>query len=93
MVIDLLLITSGLVAAVHLVCTAALLPQGSPWSVEVEIAGGFSSAIGVVITALHSDQPRSLMFGGALILFVVLFSIEKSIRNKTCIIVLEDKEG
>ncbi len=91
MILNIFLAIAGAMAAVHLICTAAFLPPRSPWSVILEVAGGFASSIGVIVTALHADRERALMFGAALVCFLVLFSVERTLRSKTCMI-FYDKE-
>lgn len=86
MYINLFLTTTGLAAALHLICTATLLSTDSPLSVVLEVACGFAASVGVVITSIHGDQPRALMFSGALALCLILFSLEKALRGRTTII-------
>lgn len=83
---NLFLIFLGLAAAVHLICTATLLPKNAPFSIVVEVSFGFASAVGVVVTAVHEDQVRALMFLAALAMFLIIFSIEKALRGKTFLV-------
>jgi hypothetical protein len=50
------------------------------------VAGGFAAAVGVIITSIHADRERALMFSGALALCLVLFSLEKALRGRTTIL-------
>ena len=89
MYLNLFLTAIGLVAAVHLICTASLLASDSPLSMVLEVSGGFAAAVGVVVTSVHADQARSLMFSGALALFLVLLSLERALRGRTTILRLD----
>jgi hypothetical protein len=80
-ILNFFLIIVGLLACVHLICTAAFLTPRAPLTVIAEVTLGFASSVGVVITSVHDDADRALMFCGMLVLCLVLFSIEKILRG------------
>lgn len=91
MLFNLFLVLIGLVASVHLMCTAATLSPKAPITLIIEVTAGFGAAVGATIASIHDDQQRALMFFGFVTLCLVLFSFEKSVRNKSYLIAIAQK--
>jgi hypothetical protein len=83
MYLNLFLTFVGLIASVHLICTAARLSTRVPWTIVAEISTGFGAAVGLTVTAIHADHSRALMFMGALTCALVSFSVEKALRKES----------
>lgn len=73
----------GLLAAIHLICTATFLSPRAPLSVVSEVSVGFACSIGMIVTSYMNDELRLNMFAGGLVLCLVLFSLEKALRGKS----------
>lgn len=86
MLLNLLLILIGLVASVHMICTAAYLSPKAPLTLVVEVVCGAGAAVGATVASAHGDHYRALLFFGALSLCLVLFSFEKGIRGQSYLI-------
>lgn len=82
MLLNLLLTLVGLVASVHLLCTAAYLSPKAPITIITEVVLGFGAAVGATVAAVHGDHQHALLFFGVLSLCLVLFSFEKSLRDQ-----------
>lgn len=73
----------GSLAAVHLICTATFLKPRAPVSVVTEVAVGFACAVGVVASSVAGDDSHLLLFCSGLLLCLVLFSVEKTLRKES----------
>ena len=73
----------GSLAAVHLICTATFLKPRAPVSVVTEVAVGFACAVGVVASSVAGDTSHLLLFCSGLLLCLVLFSVEKTLRKES----------
>lgn len=71
----------GSLAAVHLICTATFLKPRAPVSVVTEVAIGFACSVGVIASSLANDLSHLLLFCSGLLLCLVLFSVEKTLRR------------
>lgn len=81
--INLVITLIGILAAVHLICTATFLNPKAPVSVISEVSLGFACAIGVVVTSFVGDEGHLLLFCSGLILCLILFYLEKAIRHQS----------
>lgn len=61
-VIEFLLALAGAGLAVSTICNAAHMPQSSPWSISLLVAGTFAASVGVVVTSLSGDLPSAFRF-------------------------------
>jgi len=61
-VLQLILVASGVLAAIHSICTANFMPKGVATSIALEIVCMFGFSVGAVVSSLNGEIDRSWSF-------------------------------
>ena len=93
MFLNLFLIFVGILSAVHFISTATALSPKAPVTMSAEVVVGFASSVGVVVTAIHNDSAKTLLFCGVLFLALLLLALEKSYRGAAVLAAISSDFG